>query len=281
MKTKANPIRDALYENPGPRTRKIVALITVVSVILLVVIVYAVIRRFYDTGQLDGRYWSFFLQGTTWSFIGMGLIGTMEAALLAAAIAFVMGFVFMRARISNSKLARMIGTVLVEFTRGVPTLLFIYFFLLVVPQTGLKLPPLLKIALPVAISASGVVAEAFRSGVNAVPKGQSEAGLSLGMTNRHVFYKIVFPQAFRYIIPALIAELVIVVKDTTFAYVVSFPDLMQNARVLISNYDAMLSVYTVAAVIYILINYLLNRLSERAAGNTSQTGKVMNGVKDE
>lgn len=281
MKTKANPIRDALYENPGPRTRKIVALITVVSVILLAVIVYAVIRRFYDTGQLDGRYWSFFLQGTTWSFIGMGLIGTMEAALLAAAIAFVMGFVFMRARISNSKLARMIGTALVEFTRGVPTLLFIYFFLLVVPQTGLKLPPLLKIALPVAISASGVVAEAFRSGVNAVPSGQKEAGLSLGMRDRHVFYKIIFPQAFRYIVPALIAELVIVVKDTTFAYVVSFPDLMQNARVLISNYDAMLSVYTVAAVIYILINYLLNRLSERAAGNTSQTGKVMNGVKDE
>lgn len=281
MKTKDNPIREALYENPGPRTRRIVALITAVSLILLAILVYAVFRRFYDTGQLDGRYWSFFLQGTTWSFIGMGLLGTMEAALLAAAIAFVMGFAFMRARISKSKISRMIGTALVEFTRGVPTLLFIYFFLLVVPQTGLKLPPLLKIALPVAISASGVVAEAFRSGVNAVPKGQSEAGLSLGMTDRHVFYKIVFPQAFRYIIPALIAELVIVVKDTTFAYVVSFPDLMQNARVLISNYDAMLSVYTVAAVIYILINYLLNRLSERAAGKTPQNSKVLNGVKNE
>ncbi len=281
MKTKDNPIREALYENPGPRTRRVVALITAVSLILLAILVYAVFRRFYDTGQLDGRYWSFFLQGTTWSFIGMGLLGTMEAALLAAAIAFVMGFAFMRARISKSKISRMIGTALVEFTRGVPTLLFIYFFLLVVPQTGLKLPPLLKIALPVAISASGVVAEAFRSGVNAVPKGQSEAGLSLGMTDRHVFYKIVFPQAFRYIIPALIAELVIVVKDTTFAYVVSFPDLMQNARVLISNYDAMLSVYTVAAVIYILINYLLNRLSERAAGKTPQNSKVLNGVKNE
>ena len=269
MKTGERSVRDVLYENPGPRTRKIVAVITAISLILLAVIIYVIIRRFYDTGQLDGRYWSFFLQGTTWSFIGKGLLGTLEAALLSAAVAFIMGFLFMRARISGSKPLRMLGTALVEFTRGVPTLLFIYFFLLVVPQTGLKLPVLLKISLPVAISASGVVAEAFRSGVNAVPKGQSEAGLSLGMTDRHVFYKIVFPQAFRYIIPALIAELVIVVKDTTFAYVVSFPDLMQNARVLISNYDAMLSVYTVAAVIYILINYALNRLSERAAGNIS------------
>ena len=66
-------------------------------------------------------------------------------------------------------------------------------------------------------------------------------------------------------IPALIAELVIVVKDTTFAYVVNFPDLMQNAKVLISNYDALLSVYLVVAVIYILVNFLLNRLSDSIA----------------
>ena len=66
-------------------------------------------------------------------------------------------------------------------------------------------------------------------------------------------------------IPALIAEMVIVVKDTTFAYVVTFPDLMQNAKVLISNHDALLSVYLVVAVIYILINYLLNRASDFAA----------------
>ena len=103
------------------------------------------------------------------------------------------------------------------------------------------------------------------SGVNAVPKGQREAALSLGMRESSVFLKVIFPQAIRYVIPALIAELVIVVKDTTFAYVVNFPDLMQNAKVLISNYDAMLSVYLVVAIIYILINYLLNLASRRAA----------------
>ena len=122
-----------------------------------------------------------------------------------------------------------------------------------------------KISIPVAISACGVVAEVLRSGVNAVPKGQTEAALSLGMRDGSVFLKVVFPQAIRYVIPALIAELVIVVKDTTFAYVVNFPDLMQNAKVLISNYDALLSVYLVVAVIYILINYLLNRLSDTVA----------------
>ena len=122
-----------------------------------------------------------------------------------------------------------------------------------------------------AISASGKVAEVLRSGINAVPKGQSEAALSLGMRDCSVFMKVVFPQAFRYVVPALIAQLVIVVKDTTFAYVVNFPDLMQNAKVLISNYDAMLSVYLVVAVIYILINYLLNKVSVLAA--TQKTAK--------
>lgn len=80
-----------------------------------------------------------------------------------------------------------------------------------------------------------------------------------------MFFKVIFPQAFRYVIPALISEIVIVVKDTTFAYVVNFPDLMQNAKVLISNYDALLSVYLVVAVIYIIINYLLNKASVMAA----------------
>ena len=85
------------------------------------------------------------------------------------------------------------------------------------------------------------------------------------MRESSVFFKIVFPQALRYVVPAMISELVIVLKNTTFAYVVNYADLMQNARVLISNYDVLLSVYLVTAVIYILINYALNRISVAVA----------------
>jgi len=173
-------------------------------------------------------------------------------------------------RISGNRILGYISTALIEFTRGVPTLLFIYFFFLVVPKFGIKLPAFWKVCLPVSISACGVVAEVLRSGVNAVPKGQKEAAQSLGMLPHSVFLKVVFPQAFRFVIPALISELVIVVKDTTFAYVVNFPDLMQNAKVLISNYDALLSVYLVVALIYIAINWLINRASVVAAGRTNR-----------
>lgn len=268
MKQKQPTIRDTLYEAPGPKARKRIAVATLLSILALAALIIAVIRRFAENGQLDARYWSIFTRYTTWRFLGYGLAGTMTAALTAGVITFFVGLLLMMGRISSFKVLRALCTVLIEFSRGVPTLLFIYFFLLVVPQFGIRLPALWKVAAPVAISACGVVAEVLRSGVNAVPKGQTEAALSLGMRRGSVFFKIVFPQALRFVVPALISELVIVLKDTTFAYIVSYADLMQNARVLISNYDALLSVYLVTAVIYILINYILNKISVAVARRT-------------
>lgn len=269
MNTANASIRDILYEAPGPKMRRRIAIATAISLIVLASLIVVIVRQFYITGQLQAKYWSLFTRYTTWRFLGRGLAGTLEVALMSSVVSLVAGMLLMLGRISKSSILRWISTVLIELSRGIPTLLFIYFFFLLAPQFGLKLPSFWKIVLPVSISAAGVVAEVLRSGVNAVPKGQTEAALSLGMRDGSVFFKIVFPQAFRYVIPALIAEIVIVLKDTTFAYVVNYADLMQNAKVLISNYDALLSVYLVTAVIYILINYLLNKLSVAAARHSN------------
>lgn len=258
-------IRDMLYEAPGPKAQRRIRLFTVLALLLLAAFLAVIIRQFAVTGQFAEKYWAFFTKLTTWRFLGEGLLTTLEAALTGSLIAFALGFLLMRGKLRRNHVIRTVSTALIEFTRGVPTLLFIYFFFLVVPKTGWKPSAFWKITLPCAISACGVVAEALRSGVNAVPKGQTEAALSLGLTETRLFYRVVFPQAFRFVIPSLIAELVIVLKDTTFAYIVTCADLMQNAKVLISNYDAMLSVYLVVAVIYILINYLLNKVSDRLA----------------
>ena len=267
-------IRDYLYEAPGPHTRKRIRIFTGIAILGLLALLGLIIRQFSETGQFNAKYWSFFTKWTTWRFLGEGLLTTLEAALTGSAISFTLGFLLMRGKLQG-KIIRGISSFLIEFTRGVPTLLFIYFFFLVVPKTGWKPSAFWKITLPCAISACGVVAETLRSGVNAVPRGQREAALSLGMSERRTFYRVVFPQAFRFVIPSLIAELVIVLKDTTFAYVVSCADLMQNAKVLISNYDAMLSIYLVVAVIYILINYLLNTLSERIAGSQHRSVRTV------
>ncbi|MBQ9252559.1 MAG: amino acid ABC transporter permease [Clostridia bacterium] len=269
-------IRDFLYEEPGPKTRTWIRIGTGIALVLLAWLIYAVIDRFNVTGQFREKYWIFFTRWTTWRFLGEGLLTTLRVAVTAGAITFALGFLLMRARLNRHTVIWRISAGIISFTRGVPTLLFVYFFFLVFPKTGIKLTGFWKITLPVAISACGVVAEALRSGVNAVPKGQREAALSLGMTERRSFYRVIFPQAFRFVIPTLIAEMVIVLKDTTFAYIVSCADLMQNAKVLISNYDALVSIYLVVAVIYILINYGLNKLSDSLArrGGTMESRRA-------
>ena len=261
MKGNRSDILHVLYEKPGPKAKDRIAVATILSVVLLGWLVVAIVLRFERTGQLSAKYWSFFLAASTWRFIGAGLLGTMKVALSAGLITYCLGFLLMLGRLHKGPVLSRITAFLIAFSRGTPTLLFVYFFFLAAPQLGIRLPAFWKITLSVSISAAGVVAEVLRSGVNAVPRGQSEAAVSLGMRSWSVFLKVVFPQAMRMVIPALIAEIVIVLKDTTFAYVVNYADLMQNARVLISNHDAMLSVYLVVAVIYILINYLLGCLA--------------------
>lgn len=254
-------VRDALYEAPGPRTRRRVRIATAISLILVVAALAAIGYRFYITGQFAPRYWTFFAKATTWKFLLQGFAGTVRVALTAGVIALALGLLLMLGRISHVKTLSTACRIVTDFFRSLPSLLLIYFFFLIVPQYGIKMSSFWMLTLPVALAASGVLAEVFRAGVNAVPKGQVEAALSLGMSPLRTTFKIVLPQAIRFVIPSLISQLVVVVKDTTVAYVVSYPDLMQNARVLITNYDALVSVYFTIAIIYILINYAINQAS--------------------
>ena len=263
-------MRDALYEAPGPKTARRTLIATIISLVLVATGLALVVRQFYVTGQLDPKYWRFFLRPATWIYIANGFLGTLRVALVAGAISLVLGILFMFGRISRFKPISFLFRIIIDFFRGVPSLLLIYFFYLALPQYGFKMPAFWMIALPVALAASGVLAEVFRAGVNAVPKGQTEAALSIGLTPGKTLRKIVLPQALRIVVPSLISQLVVVVKDTTVAYVVSYPDLMQNARVLITTHDALVQVYFVVAILYILVNFAINQLSvamARRSGN--------------
>ena len=262
-------MRDALYEAPGPKTRRRTVIATAISLVLLAIAVALIVRQFYVTGQLDPKYWRFFLRPTTWRYLLSGFTGTLRVAAMAGAISLVLGILLMFGRISHLKPVAFAFRVIIDFFRGVPSLLLIYFFYLALPQYGFRMPAFWMITLPVALAASGVLAEVFRAGVNAVPKGQTEAALSIGLTPGKTMRKIVLPQALRIVVPSLISQLVVVVKDTTVAYVVSYPDLMQNARVLITNNDALLQVYFVVAILYILVNYAINHLSIQMARRAS------------
>ena len=252
-------MRDALYEEPGPKTRRKMLVGTAISLAALAALVAWVVYRFWVTGQLAPKYWELFSWRTTWRYLFAGLEGTFAVALTAAVLSIILGMLLMLGRTSHLRVLSVVCAVLTNVLRGIPSLLFIYFFFFAMPNLGIKMPAFWMLCIPVTLAASGVLAEVFRAGVNAVPRGQTEAGLSIGLSRWKVKTKIVLPQAVRLVIPSLISQLVVVVKDTALAYVVSYPDLMQNAQVLRTNYDALVSTFLVVALIYIVINYLINK----------------------
>nr|WP_315463955.1 amino acid ABC transporter permease [uncultured Rhodoferax sp.] len=252
-----------LYGAPSPRAQTLTRWGSGVAVAILLLITTAVVFRFHSAGQLESRLWNFFAQSTTWAFLGKGLLGTLASAAMAALLALTLGLLLLLGRLAQPRLVRWPSIALIEFLRGTPTLLLIYVCFLVLPTVGVKLSTYWMLTLPVAFSTAAVVAEVYRAGVLAVPRGQTHAARSLGMTEAQVFFHIVFPQALRYIVPALVAQLVIVVKDTTFGYVVTYGELMQNGKVLIANYNSLVPVYLVVALLYCAVNYAISKASQR------------------
>ena len=235
-----------LFGDPNPRTQARTRTASLITAAVLLLLAGGVVHQFYAAGQLDAKFW-------------------LASSASAAVIALALGLVLLTGRLSRLRLTRWPSIAVIEFLRGTPTLLLIYVCFLVLPQVGVKLSTYWMLTLPVALSTAAVVAEVYRAGVLAVPRGQTNAARSLGLKESQVFFLVVFPQAIRYIVPALVAQLVIVVKDTTFGYVVTYGELMENAKVLIANYHALVPVYLVVAVLYCLVNYTISRASKRLA----------------
>jgi len=263
----ARTVEEALFNDPDSRTKAFIRAGTLFAILLLLALAALVVLQFYRAGQLDARYWKFFAWPTTWTFLLSGLAGTLASAAMSALIALSFGLVFLAGRLSSIRAVRWITVAAIEFLRGVPTLLLIYFCFLILPPLGVKMNAYWMVTLPVGLGTAAVVAEVYRAGVLAVPRGQSEAGASLALSRWSIFVHIVFPQAFRYVVPSLIAQLIIVVKDTTFGYVVTYGELMQNAKVLVANYDSLVPVYLMVAVIYCLMNYGIARAARSLTGS--------------
>ncbi|WP_454300049.1 ABC transporter permease subunit [Salana multivorans] len=136
---------------------------------------------------------------------------------------------------------------------------------------------LLEAVAPVALCAAAVLAEVFRAGMLAIPKGQTEAALAIGLREGATKRIVVFPQAMRIVVPALVAQAVVVVKDTAFGYVVSYPELMQSGRVLVANTNDLVQTYLVITAIYVVVNLLISAFAqwlEKALNRRSGRGSV-------
>ena len=259
----SRPLEDILFGAPSPQAQTVIRVVSVIAAAVLLLLAAGIVFRFHAAGQLDARFWEFFTWPTTWVFLARGLLGTLASGAMAAVIALALGLVLLVGRLARPRLVRWPSIAVIEFLRGTPTLLLIYVCFLVLPSAGIKLSTYWMLTLPISLGTAAVVAEVYRAGVLAVPRGQTHAARSLGLTEVQVFFLVVFPQALRYIVPALVAQLVIVIKDTTFGYVVTYGELMQNAKVLIANYHSLVPVYLVVAALYCLVNYAISGASKR------------------
>ncbi len=186
-------LEDILFGAPSPQARKITQAVSLIAAAGLIALAAGVVWRFHSAGQLEARFWEFFAWPTTWAFLAKGLLGTLASSAMAAVIALSLGLVLLAGRLARPRIVRWPSIAVIEFLRGTPTLLLIYVCFLVLPAAGIKLGTYWMLTLPIGLSTAAVVAEVYRAGVLAVPRGQTDAARSLGLTEVQVFRFVVFP----------------------------------------------------------------------------------------
>ncbi|MDR0836787.1 MAG: amino acid ABC transporter permease [Propionibacteriaceae bacterium] len=248
----------AIFDLPGPRGKLIIRVVTTISLAGIAVLLYFAYLQFRDSGQLNPDRWEYFTRDTTVVFLANGFKRTAIAASWSALIALPLGLLLAIGRLSRRTWLRWPATGVIEFFRGIPLLLIVYVFLFVLPGYGFNPDKLWKLVIPIALCAAATIAEVFRAGILALPAGQSEAGAAVGMTDSQVFWSIVLPQAVRIVIPSLVSNVVILLKDTTLGYVVSYSELMQSARQLSAYTHLLIQPYLIIAVFYVVLNCLIS-----------------------
>ncbi|MFC4330550.1 amino acid ABC transporter permease [Streptomyces andamanensis] len=261
---------EGLFDPPGPRGRRQIAVATVVSVAVLALLLVAVLHQFAVHGQLAADKWSLFVQAPVLRYLLGGLWATVQVTLVSAALALPFGALLALGRLARTRLLRLPSAVYVEVLRAVPLLLLIYAFLLGLPETGVRVPLFWQLAAPIALTNAAVFAEIFRAGVRALPRGQTEAAYALGLGYWPAMRLVVLPQAVRQTSPALVGQLVRLLKDSTLGYVVSFLELLNSAKVLGEYNHTLVQGFLVVALMYVVVN---SALAAAAWGLERRTGR--------
>ncbi len=254
-------VNRVLFDAPGPRGRRRIRFVTAISLLVIAALLALALRQFGAHGQLAADRWQPFTHWPYVHFLLQGVAGTLKATAAAAVLAFPLGVVLALLRVSPNRLLRIAATGYVELFRSVPLLLLIYAFLLALPRLGLNLPIFFKLVVPIAMVNVAVLAEVFRAGIKAVDRGQSEAAASIGLRHRQVMRIVVLPQAIRIVVPALVTQLISLLKDSTLGYVVSYPELMKQGNNLTVYTHLLVQTYLIIAAVYVLMNYALGQLA--------------------
>lgn len=281
-----------LYDVPGPRTLRRQRIGTVVALVLIAGLLAVAIQRLASRGQFDAELWEPWLNpaaddfASVWELVGRGLLATMIAASLAIVLSLVVGVGLGVARMMSGRYGRIPVVGFIELFRGLPVIITIVYVWRASAELGIpiRLLPgenaLWYLVIGLTLYNSVIVAEILRAGVASLPRGQGEAGRAIGLTEGQVMRSILLPQAFRTMLPALISQLVVVLKDTSLAAVIGFGyfELLRRGQQIYQILDNPIQTLFFVGTIFIVINYALSKLAvsvERrlsVSGSSSRTG---------
>ncbi len=251
-----------LFDAPGPRARARNHAITVITVLATAVVLWVVITRLAAKGQLTAAKWEPFLTANLWkTYILPGIQGTLTAAAVSIVLALILGFLLGMGRMSTHAALRWGCAVFVEFFRAIPVLImmiFAYFLFAlhdVFPSRQLALAGVIT---GLTLYNGAVIAEIVRSGVNALPRGQSEAASALGLRWGQTMRLILLPQAITSMLPVLVSQLVVVLKDTAIGYQITFVEMVREGTNVGSVYGNYVPALMVIAVLMISVNFSLS-----------------------
>ncbi len=249
-----------LFDAPGPKTRARYRIYTVVSSVVLAGILGLVIWQLQRKGQFAYELWEPFVTPKIINVIFEGLLKTLQAAVFAIIGALIFGVIFGVGKLSDHRAPRWFSWLVVEFFRAVPLLMLIVAtWFAIGPQSGANAFQALVLGL--VLYNGAVFAEIFRAGINAVPKGQSEAAYAIGMRKSMVMRIILIPQAVKIMLPALISQAIVALKDTSLGYAVLAPGLTYAGKQIYGTFRNTIQTALVMALIYIVLNLLLSMLA--------------------
>ncbi|MFD7437673.1 amino acid ABC transporter permease [Streptomyces sp. NPDC059861] len=273
-----------LYDAPGPKAKRRNIIFSVVFVALLALLAWWVWQVMDDKGQLEWAQWKPFTEGEAWTtYLLPGLGNTLKAAALAMVIALPLGAIFGIARMSDHRWVRVPAGAVVEFFRAIPVLLLMLFaneFYARSTDVSSDDRPLYAVVTGLVLYNASVLAEVVRAGILALPKGQTEAAQAIGLRKSQTMRTILLPQAVTAMLPAIVSQLVVIVKDTALGGVLlNFSELVSARGTLAANYANVIPSFIVVAIIFIVLNFALTSfaawLEARLRRSKRSTGAVL------
>jgi glutamate transport system permease protein len=256
-----------LFDAPGPRARVRNRVISAAAVALAGLLVWAVVDRLADKGQLTAAKWRPFLTGDLWkTYVLPGILGTLTAAAISIVLAAILGFALGVGRLSPIRAVRVPCAVFVEFFRAVPVLImmiFAYFLFALYDMFPSKHLALAGVVTGLTLYNGAVIAEIVRSGVGSLPRGQSEAAAALGLSWGQTMRSVLLPQAITSMLPVLVSQLVVVLKDTAIGYQITYLEMVRQGTVIGSTYGNYIPALMVIAVLMIALNFALSAAATR------------------